>query len=198
MLDNVYAVIMAGGRGERFWPLSTSKHPKQVLSLIGNKPMLAMAIDYVNGLIPPERILIITSEDLVNATCEAAPMLPRRNIIGEPFGRDTAACVALASAIVKSRHGSTGFCILTADHVIENLDTFQSTLRDGFDLAMSMDVLITIGIRPAFPSTAFGYIEAGSQIKRDVKTEFFLTKRFVEKPNIETAGTYVKDGNFLW
>ncbi|MBA4387813.1 MAG: mannose-1-phosphate guanylyltransferase, partial [Verrucomicrobia bacterium] len=121
MMENAYAVIMAGGKGERFWPLSTSKRPKQVLSLVGGKPMLAMAVDYLGGLIPPKRILVITSADLVDTICEAVPELPRENVIGEPFGRDTAAVCALASAIVKAKDPNAAFCILTADHIIRDL-----------------------------------------------------------------------------
>lgn len=198
MLDGAYAVIMAGGKGERFWPLSTSQHPKQVLSLIGDKPMLAMAMDYVKELIPPERVIVITSEELVDTTCNAVPALPRENVIGEPVGRDTAACVALASAIVEARHPGGAFCILTADHVIGDLNVFQETIREGFDLAMTDDVLITIGIHPTFPSTGFGYIESGDKIKSDGLIEFFSTKRFVEKPDLATAEDYIASGHFCW
>lgn len=197
-MDNMYAVIMAGGKGERFWPLSTSKRPKQVLSLIAGKPMLSLAIDRLKGFIPPKRILVITSASLVDVIRDATPELPPENIIGEPFGRDTAAACALGSAIVKSRSENAAFCILTADHVIKNIDLFQQTLREGFELAFSRDVLVTIGIQPAFPSTGFGYIEAGETIENNGDIQFKKAVRFVEKPDSETAASYLKAGNYFW
>lgn len=189
---------MAGGRGERFWPLSTSEHPKQVLSIVGDKSLLAMAVGYLEGFIPPEQVFVITSADLVDVTCEAAPMLPRENVIGEPFGRDTAAVCALASALVKARDPEGVFCILTADHVIRDLDEFRRVLTEGMSLAAADDVLITIGIEPAFPSTGFGYIEAGEKLDREGAVEFRHAKGFVEKPDSATAERYLEAGNYYW
>ena len=142
MSDSNFAVIMAGGKGERFWPQSTSKHPKQVLSLVGGKPLLQIAIDRLEGVVPVENVYVITSADLVEPTQQAAPAIPAENIIGEPFGRDTAAAVALGAAVVKSRHESGAFAILTADHIIGDIDDFRRTLQAGFDLAHQRDVLI--------------------------------------------------------
>lgn len=198
MLDKAYAVIMAGGKGERFWPLSTSRHPKQVLSLFGGKSLMAMAVERLEGLIPPERVIVITGTDLIGATCEAAPELPRENVIGEPFGRNTAAVCALASAIVKARNPDGAFCILTADHIITDVDLFQATLQEGFDIAMAGNVLITIGIKPFFPSTGFGYIEAAEVLDHKGNVEFLKAKRFVEKPDLKTAEKYLRTGNFCW
>lgn len=197
-MDNFYAVIMAGGKGERFWPLSTSKTPKQVLSLVGGKPMIQMAVERVDGIIPPERVIVVTSADLVDVTCKAAPQLPERNVIGEPFGRDTAAAVALASAIVKSRTPNGVFCILTADHVIKNQDLFRATLMESARIAENNDVLITMGIKPTFPSTGFGYIEFSSDVENDGRIEFKKADKFVEKPDTETAAGYIKAGNYCW
>lgn len=198
MLDKAYAVILAGGKGERFWPLSTSKRPKQVLSLVGDKPLLAMAVDYLKGLIPPERILVITRADLAAVTRRAAPALPRANIIGEPFGRDTAAACALGCALVRARAPDGALCILTADHIVEDVPVFQRTLRAGFALALSDDVLITIGIKPTFPNTGFGYIEAGRPLARRKGIAFLKARRFVEKPDRKTAERYLKSGRFFW
>ena len=143
--DKFFAVILAGGKGERFWPYSTHKHPKQLLSLVGGKPMLALAVERLEGLIPPERVLVITNAELVDATCAAAPTLPRENIIGEPVGRDTAAAIALGAALVKKRESDAAFCVLTADHIIGDLDLFRETLGQSLALASRKDVLITIG-----------------------------------------------------
>jgi mannose-1-phosphate guanylyltransferase len=197
-MEKAYAVIMAGGRGERFWPLSTLKTPKQTLSLIGDQTLLSMSIERVEGLIPPERILVITSAELVEPICEAAPELPRENVIGEPSGRDTAAVCALAAAIVKSRDPEGVVCTLTADHVIKDLDLFKTTLTESVNVALKNDVLITIGIQPHFPSTGFGYIETSDVFNNEGETEFLQAVRFVEKPDLETAESYLDAGNFFW
>lgn len=197
MKDNRFAVIMAGGRGERFWPLSTMARPKQVLSLVGGRPMLAQAVERLNGFIPPERILIITSASLVNVSREAVPELPPENIIGEPCGRDTAAACALGAAIVKARCANGSFCILTADHVIKKTDRFLRILDRGFETAERGESLVTIGIKPVFPSTGFGYIECGEELESgDVR--FYKAQRFVEKPDAKTAAGYIQAGNYFW
>jgi mannose-1-phosphate guanylyltransferase len=193
-----YAVIMAGGKGERFWPLSTSKHPKQLLALVGDKPLIAQAVDRLEGLIPPENVFVVTNADLVEATQNAAPMLPPENIVGEPIGRDTAAAVACGGALVAARDPEGVFAILTADQVMGDLDVFRSTLFGGMELALQNDVLVTIGIQPTFPSTGFGYIEAGEEFASVEGIEFKKAQRFVEKPDEETAQTYLDTGKFFW
>ncbi len=198
MSGKTFAVIMAGGKGERFWPLSTSKHPKQLLSLVGGRPLLTLAVDRLTGLIPPSRILVITSADLVKVTASVLPALPRNNIIGEPFGRDTAAVCALASAIIKARDPDAIFCILTADHIIKDIPTFRQTLQDCLSYAAANDILITIGVRPTFPSTGFGYIDSGKTIGRLRKTRFLQARRFVEKPDHKRAQKYLDEGNYYW
>ena len=121
----LYAVVMAGGRGERFWPVGRAARPKQFVSLFGGKPLIAHAVDRLAGLVPPERVLVVTSEDLVAATREALPMLPPEQILGEPQARDTAAACATATAWVASRGGDeAAMCILTADHLIADPAAF--------------------------------------------------------------------------
>lgn len=193
-----YAVILAGGKGERFWPLSTARQPKQFLSLVGDRSLLAQAVDRLQGLIPPERVFVITSHELVGAAAAAAPDLPPDNIIGEPVGRDTAAAVALGAALVKARDPEAAFCVLTADHVMGDLDCFRATLREALAFAHRQDVLITIGIPPTEPSTAYGYIETGEPVGEWEGVPFFKARRFVEKPPLETARKYVEAGNFCW
>jgi len=197
MKDSRFAVIMAGGKGERFWPLSTATRPKQVLSLVGGRPMLAQAVDRLKGFIPPERILIITSAALVDVSREAVPELPAANVIGEPCGRDTAAACALGAAVVKSRCAEGTFCILTADHVIKRIDRFLQILDHGFAIAERGESLVTIGIKPVFPSTGFGYIACGETLSEgDVRV--FRARRFVEKPDSRTAESYLAAGTYLW
>ncbi|MCK5529450.1 MAG: mannose-1-phosphate guanylyltransferase [Kiritimatiellae bacterium] len=198
MSDKFYAVIMAGGKGERFWPLSSSKTPKQVLPLISDRPMIAMTVDYIKDLIPVERILIITNASLVDVTKDAVPELPTENIIGEPVGRDTAAACALGAALVKARCPDGAFCILTADHAISDLDKFRATISEGLAYALQNDVLMTIGIKPTFASTGFGYIEAGDKLESNGEVKLNQAVRFVEKPDKTTAESYLESGKFLW
>ncbi len=198
MNESMYAVILAGGRGERFWPLSRSHRPKQLLSLVGDETLLAQAVGRLDGLIPPERVFVITNMDLVDASCAAAPQLPPENIIGEPVGRDTAAAVALACALVKARDPQAAFCILTADHVIGDLDIYRNTLRQSLLLAQQQDVLITIGMQPTEPSTGYGYIHAGEQVESTDGITFLKALRFVEKPNVDVAREYIASGDFYW
>lgn len=198
MTREIYAVILAGGRGERFWPMSTSRKPKQLLALVGDKPLIAAAEQRIVSLIPPERIFIITSADLVEATCGVLAHIPRANIIGEPCARDTAAAVALGAALVKARSPRGAFCVITADHVIGDVQRFLRVLKTAFDKAFATGALLTIGMKPAFPSTGFGYIEAGRQLARAGGVEFFKVRRFVEKPDAATAAAYLKSGSFFW
>ncbi len=193
-----YAVIMAGGKGERFWPLSTSKHPKQLLALVGDKALIAQAVDRLDGLIPPENVFVVTNADLVEATRQAAPMLPPENIVGEPIGRDTAAAVACGAALVGARDPQAVFAVLTADQVMEDLDVFKATLRGGMDLAEQSEILVTIGIQPTFPSTGFGYIESGMDFALAEEVQFRKAVRFVEKPALLKAQEYLASGKFFW
>ena len=193
-----YAVILAGGRGERFWPLSTSRHPKQLLSLVGDTPLLAQAVDRLEGLIEPDHVFVITNTDLVDASRRAAPSLPPGNVIGEPVGRDTAAAVALGAALVKARAPNGAFCILTADHIINDLPLYRDTLREGLALAHAQDVLLTIGIHPTKPATGYGYIESGEPVSHAGRIEFFRATRFVEKPDLATAEAYLSSGSYYW
>lgn len=194
-----YAVILAGGKGERFWPLSTSKHPKQFLSLVGDKTLLEQAVDRLDGFIAPDHIFVITNEDLVDVACAAAPTLPVENVIGEPIGRDTAAAIALGAALVKSKVPDGVFAVLTADHIIEDVDLFQQTLSDAMDLASKDDVLLTIGIKPVFASTGYGYIKAGEkQAESKAGILFDKADSFVEKPDAATAEKYVDAGSYYW
>ncbi|MDA1044383.1 MAG: sugar phosphate nucleotidyltransferase [Verrucomicrobia bacterium] len=198
MSQERFAVIMAGGKGERFWPLSTTRSPKQVLKLFGAKSLLDMAIERLDGLVPTENVFIVTSAELVEATIKGAPQLPPGNIIGEPVGRDTAAAIGLGAALVKSRNPSAAFCVVTADHLIGDLDVFRSTLRESMDLALAQDVLITMGISPSYAATGFGYIESGQAIPPCGDVAFFKVNGFVEKPDQKTAETYVSAGTYYW
>jgi len=196
--QHFYAVILAGGRGERFWPLSRNDRPKQFIALFGGRPLLTLAVERLDGLIPPERVIIITSRDLVDATRECAGNIPAHNIIGEPMGRDTAAAVALACGLVRQRDPNGVVCILTADQLMTDVNTFRRTLDDSLRVASREDVIVTIGITPTYPATGFGYIRAGALRDTSTATRFFTADAFVEKPEEPTAARYVAEGVYYW
>jgi mannose-1-phosphate guanylyltransferase len=190
---------MAGGSGERLWPLSTPENPKQFVSLFGGKMLIQHAVDRLDGLVAAERIFVITAKSLVPMTRKALAQLPKANIIGEPCRRDTAAAVATACGLVKKAGGENAVgCILTADQLMTPAAEFRRTLREAMAAAASSDSIVTIGIAPTSPSSAFGYIECGERVASKGKAEVCAVRRFVEKPDAKTARRYLKSGKFLW
>lgn len=197
VLDHACAIIMAGGKGERFWPMSTAARPKQLLALTGGDPLLMQAVKRLLGLIPPERILIVTNASLVAPIREMLGDLPV-GVLGEPVGRDTAAAIAAGAAWFKRRDPQAVMCVLTADHLIGDLPIFQKTLRQALHVAQVEEALITIGIPPREASSAYGYIETGGESAHRGEVDFLRVKRFVEKPDASTAAAYLAAGNYLW
>ncbi len=197
-MSKLYAVIMAGGRGERFWPISTRERPKQFLSLLSRRAMVVEAVERVKDLIPYERILILTNARHAELVRRLVPEVPAANIVGEPVGRDTAPAVSLATGLVGRQGADAVFCVLTADHLIGDRDVFLRTLHACAQTAERNESLVTIGIRPTGPSTAYGYIEVAERISEIDGIAFFRALRFVEKPDAETARRYLKQGNFFW
>lgn len=197
-MENTYAVILAGGSGERFWPLSTQARPKQFLSIFQGIPLLSLAVNRLNGLIPSERIFIITADRLVAVTEEVSQGIPKDNIIGEPCRRDTAAAVAVACGIVRHRDPNGIVCILTADHLMADENAFRKTLKDAISVSGKESAIVTIGIQPTHPATGFGYIEEDEALETDTTTRFVRSKRFVEKPDLETAYKYLSSGKYMW
>ena len=196
--NNAYAVIMAGGKGERFWPLSTSRRPKQLLALAGGKPLILQAVDRLAGIVPPERTLIVTNQALAAPIREMLGEGSPVGVLGEPVGRDTAAAIAAGTAWIRRRDPNAVFCVLTADHIIGDLPLFRDTLSRGLALCARHDVLMTIGIEPTDPSSAYGYIETGEPWEKSGTIEFFRAKRFVEKPDATTAKEYLASGRYAW
>ena len=196
---NTYAIILAGGNGERLWPLSTPERPKQFVSLFGGKSLIRHAVDRLEGLVPPERIIVITAARLAAMTRRALPCIPKENIIGEPCRRDTAAAVALACGLVKKYGGEKSVgCILTADQLMTPEDEFRKTLKDAVKVARKSASIVTMGIAPDGPATGFGYIECGEDVDFGTGTGFCRVKRFVEKPDVKTARKYLRSGRFRW
>ena len=197
--DNVYAVILAGGSGERLWPMSTPERPKQFVDVFGGKPLIRHSVDRLKGFIPPERTLVITAETLVTLTKKALPMLPKANVIGEPCRRDTAAAMAVACGLVKKLGGADAVaCVLTADQLMTPESEVRRILKDAVKTARRFDAIVTLGIRPTHPATGYGYIECGAELDAGTPTRFNRVKRFVEKPDLKTAKKYVKSPRFRW
>jgi mannose-1-phosphate guanylyltransferase len=197
-MKHAYAVILAGGSGERFWPLSTKARPKQFISLFGGRPLLSLAVERLHGLIPADRIFIITADRLVEDTAAAAWNVPRANIVGEPCKRDTAPAIAVACGLVQQRDPEGVVCILTADQLMSDVETFRLTLADSIKVAAREAVIVTMGILPDYAATGFGYIEAGEALETRTVTLFNKALRFVEKPDAYTAARYVESGKYYW
>jgi len=195
---NLAAVIMAGGAGTRFWPLSTESNPKQFLDLFGDRTLLQRSFDRVADLIGPDRILVLTNAAFVSLVREQLPEIPAANVIGEPLRRDTAAAVCLGALIGQKRFGDPVMAVLTADHLIDPVDLFQKTLLSAARQARTGRALYTFGIRPSYPATGYGYLEVGSRLLEDEGIEHFQLLRFKEKPDAETAKQYVNSKKFYW
>ena len=198
-----FVIIMAGGRGERFWPVSREKTPKQLIKLLGDRSFLQQAVDRVLPLVPVENIFVITNEVQAPEVRQQLPKLPKHNVVAEPVGRDTCAAVTLGAALVGARSTTGVMAVLPADHVIPEAKKFQQVLRDSFDLASRGQAIITIGIKPNEPATGYGYIHVGAPLPppqgaKAYKTTFFKAERFVEKPNVEKALEYVSSGHYRW
>src|SRR6201993_4970483 len=163
-LNDRYVIIMAGGKGERFWPVSREKTPKQLISLLGKRSFLQQAVDRVLPLVPLKNIFIITNAVQAPAVRKQLPKLPKQNIIAEPCGRDTCAAVTLGAAVVGARSTTAVMAVLPADHVIPEEKKFQHVLGDAFDLASRGQAIITIGIKPTEPATGYGYIRVAEAL----------------------------------
>src|SRR5438477_2607027 len=198
-----YVIIMAGGRGERFWPVSRTKTPKQLITLLGKRSFLQQAVDRVLPVVLLKNILIITNEAQAAQVRQQLPKLPRENVVAEPVGRDTCAAVTLGAALVGARSTTGVMAVLPADHVIPEEKKFQRVLADSFDLASRGQVIVTIGIKPTEPNTGYGYIHVGDPLPpphgvKPYKSTFSKAERFVEKPHLEKAVEYLNSGHYRW
>jgi mannose-1-phosphate guanylyltransferase len=193
-----YVVIMAGGRGERFWPVSRQARPKQLLPIVGDKPMLTQTVDRLSGLVDPANVFVITNAEQRDAVLEVCPDLDPDKVIGEPVGRDTAAAVGLAAILVRREDPAATFAMLPADAVIHDAAGLRATLETAFQAAEAQPVLTTIGITAEFPATGYGYIQQGEKLGDYAGREVFNVQRFVEKPDQETAEAYLQAGDYFW
>lgn len=195
----LHAMIMAGGGGTRFWPRSRSKRPKQFLTFSGDRTLLQGTVDRVAAPIPPERTWVITGEAYVAETRKQLPELPVANVIGEPEGRDTAACVGLGAAIIGKVDPEATIAVMPADHAIEPVQEFRRALHAAEQFVADFpDKLITFGIRPTFPSTGYGYIRRGDPVGTRQNVNAARVAEFAEKPNAEVAEQFVASGDYDW
>jgi len=194
------ALIMAGGRGERFWPYSTDEKPKQFLSLFGEKTMIQLTVERLKGLIPVEKVFVVTGEMYVGLVKKQLPELPDKNIIIEPVGRNTAPCIALSAFYIEKRFGNVNLAVLPADHLVSDVEKFQKALNNAFEfVSRNKKAIVTLGINPNRPETGYGYIKY--QKDNDVinlNESILKVERFVEKPELEVAKRYLKEGSYLW
>ncbi len=197
MLENYYAVIMAGGGGTRLWPLSRAAQPKQMLKLIGERSLFQIAVERLAGEFPAERILVVTIADQVNDLREQAPQIPLENFIIEPMPRGTASVIGLAGIVLQERHPEAVMAVLTADHFIGNVEKFLRLLRAAYLVARD-GYLVTLGIEPTTPATGYGYIQQGELIGKYDHLNVYKALRFREKPSRALAEEMLAGGDHAW
>ncbi len=197
--DDVYTIIMAGGKGERFWPKSRIKKPKQLLNLVGEITLIEQTVKRLENLVPLNNIIIITNKLYEKSIADLLPNLPIENIIGEPEGRDTAPCVALATALVKRKTSEENalMILLPADAVIHDALSMTKVLSNAADVAKD-GAVVTIGVNPTFPSTGYGYVKCGAKLATTTETLFYQSEGFREKPDAETAKEFLSDSSYKW
>jgi mannose-1-phosphate guanylyltransferase len=191
----LYAVIMAGGVGSRFWPRSKKRLPKQLIKIFGDMTMIQATVDRLSGIVEKDNIFIITNELQRPEVIKQLHNVPEENIIEEPFGRNTAACIGLASIIIKAKDPDAVTVVLPADHIIKEKDKFLETIQDAAKFAYESKGLVTIGINPTRPETGYGYIQINDE---EVSKNVFKVYTFAEKPNYATALRFIESGDFLW
>ncbi len=197
MTDHFFAVIMAGGGGTRLWPVSRQKNPKQLIQLFGDRSLLQIAVDRLDGFVPSDHIFIVTTAEQVELLRAQEQKIPDCNFLIEPQPRGTAAVVAMAAAAIQKIDPAGVIAVLTADHLIENIAGFLQNLAAAFEVA-NRGMIATMGIRPTFPSTGYGYIESGSEIGVFSGIKVFQVRQFIEKPQESLARQLFNQQNYTW
>jgi len=192
---NLYAVIMAGGVGSRFWPRSREKKPKQLLTIFGEQSMIRQTYERLSFFIDPKNILVVTGEAHAEEIIEQLPELPIENVIAEPFGRNTAACIGVAAQVIKQRDPEAISIVVPADHIIGPKEAFKKVIEIAANAAEVNSSLVTIGIPPSRPETGYGYIQIDDASEED---GVYKVLTFAEKPNLATAIRFIESGDFMW
>ncbi len=198
-LDHLFVFVMAGGSGERFWPMSRSRKPKHLLKLLNEKTLLEETLLRFCGIVPPERIFVLTNQQQIEACKDAVPWLPASQFVAEPAKRDTAPAAALATGIARKADPAAICALFPADATIHQVAEFQKNLRDASFVASQNRALLTFAISPSFPSTGFGYLKLGESLPpAPENTPTVRVDRFVEKPDEKTAEAYLASGTYAW
>jgi mannose-1-phosphate guanylyltransferase len=192
--SNFYPVVLAGGRGTRFWPLSRKKRAKQLLALDGKRTMIQQTVARLLPLAPTKQFWLISNNDLRPAILKQLPKLPRAQVLAEPVGRNTAPAIGLAAFLLLREHPGAVIGMFPSDHVIADEKSYRATIDRGAEIAATGENIVVIGIRPNRAETGYGYIEAGSVSKGDA----LRVRRFTEKPDAEKAAAFVAAGNYFW
>lgn len=197
-MKKITAVIMAGGKGERFWPKSRENFPKQFLSLTHDgETMIQKTVKRISSLVAPQDIFIVTNDFYRKIVMQQLPNVPEENVLSEPYRKNTAPCIAFATAVIKKKYDDAVMIILPSDHLIKDEQVYTRTLLNAVAKATEGNNLVTIGITPTYPETGYGYINFSSETS-PVNDDAYKVERFVEKPNLETAKEYLASGKYLW
>jgi len=195
---NYYAVIMAGGHGTRFWPRSRRKTPKQLLDIVSSEPMIRETVKRINRVISIDHVYIIASEEHKSELERLLPEIPSENIIFEPMAKNTATCIGLAAVLIREKNENGVMAVFPADHLILNEDGFVNAMEVSFDLAAQKDYLVTLGMKPTYPETGYGYIKKGRRFMSFSGHDFFIVDHFEEKPEKKLAEKFLKSNNYYW
>lgn len=197
--QHAHLVIMAGGIGSRFWPMSTPERPKQFVDVLGTgRTLLQMTVDRFKGLIPQDNIWVITSRNYKDIVMEQLPEIPAGNVLLEPCRRNTAPCIAYAAWRIKSMEPKATLVVSPSDHLVLDVAEFQRVVRSSLDFAFESDSIVTLGMQPTRPETGYGYIQTDMTCPSARNKEIFRVDAFREKPDLATAAKYIQKPNMLW
>ena len=198
-VNHQHLVIMAGGVGSRFWPMSTPERPKQFVDVLGTgRTFIQMTFDRFQGIIPAENVWVVTSQAYKDFVTEQLPEIPVQNILLEPCRRNTAPCIAYAAWRIKSKDAKANIVVSPSDHLVLNVPEFQRVIKSCMDFASSSDAIITLGMKPTRPETGYGYIQTDMSCPSVSNKEMFRVDAFREKPDLATAEKYITKPNMLW
>lgn len=199
MNENNYLVILAGGAGSRFWPISSEELPKQFLDILGcGRTLIQLTLERFNGLIPQENVWVVTAEKYREIVMEQLPEIPSSNILCEPCRRNTAPCICYVSWKIKKLNTKANIVVSPSDHLVVDIQAFQSAIDDSLSFAAETDAVVTLGLKPTRPETGYGYIKADLTYSSSRKHNIFRVDEFKEKPTLEVAKEYIQSPNYLW
>ena len=199
MNENNYLVILAGGAGSRFWPISSEELPKQFLDILGcGRTLIQLTLERFNGLIPKENVWVVTAEKYREIVMEQLPEIPSGNILCEPCRRNTAPCICYVSWKIKKLNTKANIVVSPSDHLVVDIQAFQSAIDDSLSFAAETDAVVTFGLKPTRPETGYGYIKADLTYSSSRKHNIFRVDEFKEKPTLEVAKEYIQSPNYLW